>query len=582
MTQYLAEIYKLLGADKKKLPLIFFLFFFSSLLDIIGIGLMGPYIAAIVDPKISESFLINISDFTGITLSSEKFILYSSIFILLIFTLKTFILIFNNWFIIRFSVNQQIRLSSQLMEAFLKMPYEEYLLRNSSEYIHSVQVLTREYSNAVIQSLLRLVCDGILVVAIISILAWTNLSALILLVLLLGFSVFFYDIFFRKKITLLGQKTNKTLTKMVQGINEGISGLKEIRVLGREEYFHSKVKYFAKNYGRLNALGQIITNSPRPLLELLIILFITSSICILILTNQDIASILPTIGVFAIAAIRLVPAANVITVSLIKLRNKRDSVKRLTTDVFTHVATLNKNSLKKNIMLNTDGFKKLSIKNITYTYPNTNIKVINNLSLDINHGESIGIIGLSGSGKSTLIDILLGLLSPQHGKITYNDNQLNEELIEWRRHLAFIPQDIFLLDDTLKKNIALGVDDINQKNLKIAIKKSRLEKLVKSLPKGLDTIIGERGMRLSGGQKQRIALARAFYHNKAVLILDEATSALDNETEQEIVDEIKLFKGEKTLVVVAHRLSTLMHCDKIYRIESGRIVEQGKPSEILK
>ena len=193
MKQYLIEIYNLLGADKKKLPLIFLLFVISSLLDVIGIGLIGPYFAAIVDPNLSESFLINIRNFTGISLSSEKFILYCSVFILIIFTLKSFILLLNNWFIIKFSTTQQARLSGELMWAYLNMPYENYLLRNSSEYIHSVQILTKEYANAVIQSVLRLVCDGILVLAIISILAWTNLSALIILALLLGFSVFFYD-----------------------------------------------------------------------------------------------------------------------------------------------------------------------------------------------------------------------------------------------------------------------------------------------------------------------------------------------------------------------------------------------------
>ena len=581
MKQYLIEIYNLLGADKKKLPLIFLLFVISSLLDVIGIGLIGPYFAAIVDPNLSESFLINIRNFTGISLSSEKFILYCSVFILIIFTLKSFILLLNNWFIIKFSTTQQARLSGELMWAYLNMPYENYLLRNSSEYIHSVQILTKEYANAVIQSVLRLVCDGILVLAIISILAWTNLSALIILALLLGFSVFFYDVFFHKKITLLGQKANKTLTKLIQTVNEGISGLKEIRVLGREEYFHSEVKYFAKKYGHLQTVSQIISTSPRPLLEIVIIFFFTSSISILIITNQDITSILPTVAVFSVAAIRLIPAANVISTSLIKLRNKRDSVKRLTSDVLTYMSASNKALYKNNSTIANDDFRKLSIKNITFSYPKTNIKVINNLSIDINQGESIGIIGVSGSGKSTLIDILLGLLIPQHGEITYNDNKLSEKLTGWRRHVGFIPQDIFLLDATLKKNIALGVDVIDQKKLDLAIKKSRLEELVRIMPKGFDTIIGERGMRLSGGQKQRIALARSFYHNKAVLVLDEATSALDNETEQEIVDEIKQFKGEKTLIVVAHRLSTLRHCDKIYRIESGRIVEQGTPSEIL-
>ena len=206
-----------------------------------------------------------------------------------------------------------------------------------------------------------------------------------------------------------------------------------------------------------------------------------------------------------------------------------------------------------------------------------------NISLSIKNGESVGLIGASGAGKTTLVDILLGLLQPQEGDILFNNRSLNETLALWRAQVAYLPQEIFLIDNTLLSNVALGVldDSIDREKVMNALKKACLEELVDNLPKGIDTMIGERGVRLSGGQKQRVALARAFYHGRNVLVLDEATSSLDHETEKEIIEEIRYFKGEKTMIIIAHRLTTVQHCDRIYVLENGEIIRQGTPKNIL-
>ena len=229
-------------------------------------------------------------------------------------------------------------------------------------------------------------------------------------------------------------------------------------------------------------------------------------------------------------------------------------------------------------------FKDLRLRNVVFSYHNKQQLALEDISMKIQSGDSIGLIGLSGSGKTTLLDILLGLLEPQSGDIEFNGRQLQDNLEEWRSQVAYLPQQVFLIDNSMRCNVALGVEEsvIDETKLREALRQARLSELVEQLPEGVDTILGERGVRLSGGQRQRVALARAFYHGRSVLVMDEATSALDNETEKEIVAEIQRLKGQKTMIVIAHRLTTVQHCDRIYRLEQGRIVEEGTPDQVLK
>jgi len=263
------------------------------------------------------------------------------------------------------------------------------------------------------------------------------------------------------------------------------------------------------------------------------------------------------------------------------LRFNRDSVSRLYQDV-TSMHPAEKYSGEK-ISAIYEPFDLLTIDNISFRYPMAEHDALSQLVIEIHAGESIGLIGSSGSGKTTLVDTLLGLMEPQQGKITFNGKPLMESLTIWRSHVAYLPQQVFLIDNTLRRNIALGIvdEEIDEHRLMSALDKARLLELVEQLPEGIDTLLGEKGVRLSGGQRQRVALARAFYHERDVLVMDEATSALDNETEQEIVEEIQRLKGKKTMIVIAHRLTTVQHCDRIYKMEKGKIVASGTPQEIL-
>jgi ATP-binding cassette, subfamily B, bacterial PglK len=315
----------------------------------------------------------------------------------------------------------------------------------------------------------------------------------------------------------------------------------------------------------------------------MLMVFVVSLVIGSILIGHDLNTLIPTLGVFGIASLRLMPSANLISTGLMKMRFSRHSISRLSADLqeLEHQELYRKthSTTKKS----KNDFQDFIISEAHFNYQNTKFPALRNISLKISAGESIGLIGPSGSGKTTLVDLLLGLLEPQEGDLYYNGKRLNDSLTEWRSQIAYLPQEVFLIDDTLRQNVALGVEDKKIDDLQVvqALEQARLMDHVNQLPKGVNTLLGERGVRFSGGQRQRVAIARAFYHQRSVLIMDEATSALDNYTEQEIVEEIKHFKGKKTMIVVAHRLTTVQHCDRIYKLQNGQIVDSGDYGKVV-
>jgi len=583
MIEYLRKILYLLGDSRKKIPIMLIIFLMSSFLDLVGIGMIAPYIALILDPNSMDGILAIVGEVVGLPKERESLLIATSLILLVVFLVKTLSVILINRLIINFSQDQEVRLRSFLMRSYQSLPYVEYLRRNSSEYIHSIHNLTGQFSSQILLPLLRTLSDGMVAIFILGLLAWQNVSALVLLVILLGTIIIFYDKLFRYKVTLYGKRVNEHSTSMVQGIHEGIEGLKEIRILGREKYFINKVVNNAKTFAFYNKKSQILSIAPRYLLEFTMIAFIVLLVVSTLLLGMDVRGLVPTLGVFGVAALRLLPASNSISTSLVQLRYGRDAVNRLYGDL-SGIKQFELNDSNSSFEeTDHDLFQKLLVDNITFTYPNTKQKILKKISLEIKAGESIGIMGISGSGKTTLIDILLGLLNVQSGRINYNGKPLNLMLNKWQSQIAYLPQQVFLVDDTLQRNVALGIDDhkINKEQLYKALKQSQLIELAEQLPQGIDTVLGERGIRLSGGQRQRIALARAFYHERDILIMDEATSALDNETEREIVKEIEQLKGDKTMIVIAHRLTTLQHCDRIYELKDGKIVSVGSYKDLV-
>ncbi len=582
MFSHLKEIFYLLGDDRRRLPWLIVIFIVSSLLDIAGLGMIGPYVALVVNPDaLSGTSHAQLLATVGLSTEPQDLLVILGLGLIAVFVLKAAAAILINRSILLFSFKRVVQIRAFLMSSFQSLPYTEYLRRNSSEYIYAIHGLTTQFQG-IMQSILRLISEGLVGIVILIFLALNSGSVLGLVVILLGGMILVYDRIFRRNIREYGRLTNEHATRMVQGIHEGMEGLKEIRILNKEEHFRRTVTDSAKRYSEIYVKSQIIRTAPRYLLELILVTFVVILVLGALSLGQDLNALVPTLGIFGIAALRLMPAANTIYSSLAQLRFGRNATSLLYADL-KQLEQRSASATKQTVSKDPEPFQTLTLQNVCFAYPNARQSALNEVSLTIRAGESIGLIGPSGSGKTTLVDVLLGLLEPQLGKIQYNYQPMQERVAEWRANVAYLPQQVFLIDNTLRCNVALGVleEEIDEQRFSDALQKARLSELVQELPDGVETIIGERGIRLSGGQRQRVALARAFYHGRSVLVMDEATSALDYETEHEIVEEIKQLKGQKTIIVIAHRLTTVQPCDRIYRLDKGEIVEQGSYADVV-
>ena len=571
--QYLIEILYLVGESRSKLPALILLFLFSSILDLLGLGLIAPYVSLIMNFENQNiDWIGNKIIALGLPMEQEFILIWMGVVLITVFLFKALTALYINHTIIVFSNVQEVRLKSYLMQTYQHLPYTEYIKRNSAEYVNAIIGHTISFRGA-LEMGLKTLSDGIIAIAIFSLLALTNGIALSLLVIILGVLVFGYDRIFRSRIKEYGRQSHHYATRLVQGVNEGIEGFKEIRILGREKYFYDLIKHNAERWTQNQGKTNIISSSPRYFLEFVLITFIVMLVITAYLFGNNLKALVPTIGFIGMAALRLLPVIHGLSNSLVHLRHNRFAVGWLYTDLIKLKES--PKSVWESSTKSTNGeFHELVLDGIQYFYPESKMPALDQISLRLQEGETVGFIGPSGAGKTTLVDLILGLLKPSKGSLLYNGEELKGSLSRWQSQIAYLPQQVFLIDNTLRNNVALGINDneIDDQLVHESLNNASLQEFVDTLPQGIETKLGERGVRLSGGQRQRVAIARAFYHGRNVLVMDEATSALDHETESEIVEEIKRLKGKKTIIVIAHRLTTVQHCDRIYYLEKGKIV----------
>ncbi len=547
----------------------------GTVLELVGITAILPFIEVAMKPEsiFENRFLNYVYQFFGLK-SSVQFLVLIGITLVVVYIVKNVFLIYENDQIFRFTYNSQRYMAIRLLNAYLKEPYTFFLNHNSADMVRNIKDDTDRMFDLVVSGM-QLIAEVMVTIVLFAYLLYKDKTITIIVGTTL---VLFVVIVMRRikgSIERFGEKTRDAKAGSTKWVLQAFGGIKETMILDKRSYFSDKVdeqyEIFAVNHRRYQVLSYV----PKPLMESVCICTVLMAIIAKMLRGVSPSYFISTLSIFAVAAFRLLPAFNRITGYINRITYGSSSLNAVYEDL------LDVENLEKSDVDITDAKIQyeynIVIKNLFYSYPNTDTVVLNNINMTIPKNKSIAFIGASGAGKTTLADVILGLLTPDRGSILVDGVDIHDNMRAWQRQLGYIPQSIFLMDDTIRNNIAYGIagEDIDEDRLNKAIEDAQLGELIEELENGLDTEVGERGVRLSGGQRQRIGIARALYRDPEVLILDEATSALDNDTESAIMEAVDNLGGKKTLIIIAHRLSTIKNCDFVYEVTPEGIVDKS-------
>ena len=580
MGKILKKLNKLLDRKQKSfMVLLVFMMLIGALLETASVTLIIPVISVVMDPEaITENkYVAPLYDALGMK-TSQDFTVLVMLSLIGAFVLKNIYLYVQQKVLYKFVYTNQFRTSERMMKNYIRRPYEYFLNADTAVIQRSI---TSDVNNmyALILSLLTLVSETIVAVFLVAVLLFAEPRMTIMISVLLLITLFVIKLALKPVMKKAGQDNQDFYSSLFKWISQTVTGIKEVKIGGRESYFVDE--YIKCGRGYVDAVQKytLYSNVPRLLIETICVAAMVLYMLFLILSGQDGTEMMAILSAFGVAVVRLMPCANRINNQINNISyfepflmgvsdNLQDDIGDASTDMEDLMPVSEKLPVKEKVIL----------EHITYHYPNTEKLIFDDASIEIPVGKSIGIVGSSGAGKSTIVDVLLGLLRMQNGTIKADgvDVMDGANYRKWLKNVGYIPQSIFMLDDTIRKNVAFGVpeDKISEERIWEVLKEAQLDEFVRSLPEGLETGIGERGVRLSGGQRQRIGIARSLYEDPEILILDEATSALDNDTEAAIMDSINHFMGKKTLIIIAHRLQTIEKCDMVYRVENGKLMKE--------
>ena len=555
--------------------------FAGAVLELVGVYMITGLVSLISDPESihANGIIERIYAISGAD-SDRKFFLYVVIALIVVYILKNAYLMLISYIQYTFIYNNQLKLSARLIDCYLRKPYTYHLDKNSAEMIRSImldserffQLLLTAFSVfsellvSILMCVYLLVVDWMITVSVVVILA--GVSGVYLLV-------------FHGRSRKNGEISQFNDGKMHQAINQALGAVKDIKILHREKYFVDAFSRRGAAKYRAVRNNEILGQAPKYLIETVCIGAILLVLVVKLYAGQDLNDMIPQLAAFAMAAFKLLPSVGKIDNYLNLIVFLKPSVDLIYRDIKeTEDMHVTQGSIARNDQDDTviSDSCEIKIENVSYRYPNTDRDVLTDVSFAISPGTSVGLVGPSGSGKSTIADVILGILYPTKGRVCYGDMNVHEHPLAWSKLLAYIPQAIFLADDSIRANIAFGIeaDEIEDDKVWKALEEAQLSDFVKGLPEGLETMVGERGVRLSGGQRQRIGIARALYSDPAILVLDEATSALDSETETAVMEAIDRLQGKKTMIIIAHRLTTIANCQYVYKVDGGKITEATK------
>ena len=556
----------LTAKERRKLWFIWLLILVSMVLETFSLGMVLPLIAVLTDDSYRERFP-GIYSFLGEP-STERLLVIGVSFLLALYVIKNAYFYVSTRVQRRFLNDASARLSQLAFSRYLRQPYEFHLRHNSATLINNAEIAKSIISGG-LDPFLTLLTDGLVATGLFVLLMVVEPVGTISTVAVFGVSAGVFQIATRKKIAEWGRLRKKHLALVLQHLQQGLGGAKEVKLLGREQKFlddHEEHLVASMEITRKFSLMQML---PRLWLEVIAIASLVVLVGVMTASNDDVTQILPILGLFAATAFRVIPSIGRIIASVQAITFAAPQIRAVHQDLSLQVPS------ESGSVESMTFAREVEFRHVSFSYESVNRNSLNDVSLSIQCGESVGIIGPSGAGKSTFIDLLLGLLSPSSGEILIDGVPMSSNVRGWQQLVGYVPQSIYLTDDTLLKNVAFGLHprDIDERSVQRAIESAQLADFVNSLPDGLQTVVGERGVRLSGGQRQRIGIARALYNNPKVLVLDEATSALDTETENGVMESVRRLQGERTVIIVAHRLTTVAHCSRIFTIEDSRLVD---------
>ena len=565
-------------AERRSAVILLGLMLIGMVLETLGVGLVIPALALLTQPDLTDNYPVFHPILQALGNPSQQTLVIGGMLVLVvIYLIKALFLAFLAWRQMHFTFGVQAQLSQRLFTLYLRQPYTFHLQRNSAQLIRNVINEVSIFGGSLSSGII-LIAESLVLLGIVSLmLAIEPLGALIV-VSVLGTTSWGFHRLTRERITRWGQARQHHEGLRIQHLQQGLGGAKDVKLLGRETDFLEQYRVHNVQSARMGQLQTTLQQLPRLWLELLAVSGLAMLVISMLAQDRALETVLPTLGLFAAAAFRILPSINRVLGAVQGLRYCLPVVDVLQTEL--NLAT--PETVNTRIVV-TPFRAALELSQVTYSYPSASEPALRDIALTIQCGESVGFIGTSGAGKSTLVDILLGLLPPDTGEIRVDGENILGNLRNWQDQIGYVPQSIFLTDDTLRRNVAFGLADkqIDDAAVQRGIRAAQLDEFVASLPDGLETLVGERGIRLSGGQRQRIGIARALYHDPAVLVLDEATSSLDTATEYDVMQAIRVLNGNKTVLIVAHRLSTVEHCDRVYRLEQGRLVAEGGGDAML-
>lgn len=568
----LHELVNILNVTQKRRAIaLMILMMMASLMEMFGVGVIVPFIAAMLDTEtlMQNEFLQPIVRKFNIV-DRQQFLLMIVLGIIIVYIIKNVFILIVNYGQSKYRNDLEKDLNVKMLEAYMKHPYIYFVNTNSANIIRGVNGDMANVAS-VVDSYSTIFSEGLNAIAIGIFLVCLSPYIAVSLLFFAGLTALFIILCLKKKVSMCGERARQAFAEKYISISHAINGIKEITIAYRRKHFIDKFSEAAEKAARANTKYLWFSKLPNRLIETMFICGLVVTVFVSLKNSNGNIDFITQLGAVGVAAVRILPSISTLTNAMNSLIYLRPSLE----EAYFNLKEAEKYGVNENrneIDTKFNFENNLKLEDISWRYQENMPYVLNGLSLEIRKGEAIGLVGESGAGKSTLADVILGLYTPQRGRVLLDGHEISEGK-EWAKMVGYVPQTVYLIDDTIKNNVAFGIDEdeIDDKEVWRAIEKAQLCKMVQGLEGGLESKVGEKGIKLSGGQRQRIAIARALYHNPEIIVLDEATSALDNETENAIMEAIDALQGEKTLIIIAHRLTTVRKCDRIYEVAQGKV-----------